>query len=81
MNYWGAYNTNLAETVPPLTDFLDSLREPGRVTAKEYYGIESTPENPENGWTAHTQCSPFGWTAPAEPLGALRIHRQQGLPP
>ena len=64
MNYWGAYNTNLAETVPPLTNFLDSLREPGRVTAKEYYGIESTPENPENGWTAHTQCSPFGWTAP-----------------
>lgn len=64
MNYWGAYNTNLAETVPPLTDFLNSLREPGRVTAKEYYGIESTTENPENGWTAHTQCSPFGWTAP-----------------
>lgn len=64
MNYWGAYNTNLAETVPPLADFLDSLRAPGRVTAKEYYGIESTPENPENGWTAHTQCSPFGWTAP-----------------
>ncbi|MDY4589041.1 MAG: glycoside hydrolase family 95 protein [Oscillospiraceae bacterium] len=64
MNYWGAYNTNLAETIPPLTDFLNSLREPGRVTAKEYYGIESTPENPENGWTAHTQCSPFGWTAP-----------------
>ena len=64
MNYWGAYNTNLAETVAPLIDFLDSLREPGRVTAKEYYGIESTAESPENGWTAHTQCSPFGWTAP-----------------
>lgn len=64
MNYWGAYNTDLAETVPPLVDFLNSLREPGRITAKEYYGIESTPENPENGWTAHTQCSPFGWTAP-----------------
>ena len=64
MNYWGAYNTNLAETVTPLIDFLDSLREPGRVTAKEYYGIESTPDRPENGWTAHTQCSPFGWTAP-----------------
>ena len=64
MNYWGAYNTNLAETVPPLTDFLNSLREPGRITAKEYYGIESTKDNPENGWTAHTQCSPFGWTAP-----------------
>lgn len=64
MNYWGAYNTNMAETVPPLVDFLDSLREPGRVTAKEYYNIVSDGNNPENGWTAHTQCSPFGWTAP-----------------
>lgn len=64
MNYWGAYNTNLAETAIPLIDFLDSLREPGRVTAREYYNIVSDESNPENGWTAHTQCSPFGWTAP-----------------
>ena len=64
MNYWGAYNTNMAETVPPLVDFLESLRAPGRVTAKEYYNIGSDEEHPENGWTAHTQCSPFGWTAP-----------------
>lgn len=64
MNYWGAYNTNLAETALPLIDFLDSLREPGRVTAAEYYNIVSDDKNPENGWTAHTQCSPFGWTAP-----------------
>ncbi len=64
MNYWGAYNTNMAETVPPLVEFLDSLREPGRVTAKEYYNIISDEAHPENGWTAHTQCSPFGWTAP-----------------
>lgn len=64
MNYWGAYNTNMAETAVPLVDFLDSLRVPGRVTAEEYYGIRSNSERPENGWTAHTQCSPFGWTAP-----------------
>ncbi len=64
MNYWGSYNTNMAETVPPLVDFLESLREPGRVTAKEYYNIVSDDAHPENGWTAHTQCSPFGWTAP-----------------
>ena len=64
MNYWGAYNTNMAETVPPLVEFLDSLREPGRITAKEYYNIVTDELHPENGWTAHTQCSPFGWTAP-----------------
>lgn len=64
MNYWGAYNTNLAETVLPLIDFLDGLREPGRITAAEYYNIVSDENTPGNGWTAHTQCSPFGWTAP-----------------
>lgn len=64
MNYWCAYNTNIKETALPLIDFLNSLREPGRVTAKEYYNIASDPEHSENGWTVHTQCSPFGWTAP-----------------
>lgn len=64
MNYWGAYNTNLAETAEPLVRFLDSLREPGRITAKEYYNIVSDAEHPENGWIAHTQSTPFGWTSP-----------------
>ena len=64
MNYWGAYNANLAECALPLIDFLDSMRPAGRITAKEYYGIESNEDNPENGWIAHTQTSPFGWTAP-----------------
>lgn len=64
MNYWGAYNTNLAELVYPLADFLEEIRPAGRVTAKEYYGITSDENNPENGWTLHTAVNPFGWTAP-----------------
>lgn len=64
MNYWGAYNTNLAETAIPLIDFIDDLRPSGRITAKEYFGIVSDDENPENGWTAHTAVNIFGWTAP-----------------
>ncbi len=64
MNYWGAFNTNLAETAEPLVRFLDSLRKPGRVTAREYYNIASDSEHPENGWIAHTQSTPFGWTSP-----------------
>lgn len=64
MNYWGAYNTNLAETALPLADFLDDLRPAGRITAKEYFGIASDENRPENGWTAHTAVNPFGWTAP-----------------
>lgn len=64
MNYWPAYNTNLAECALPLIDYVDSLREPGRVTAQIYFGVESTEENPENGFTANTQTTPFGWTCP-----------------
>ena len=64
MNYWGAYNTNLAETAKPLVRFLDKMRKPGRITAKEYYNIISDENNPENGWIAHTQATPFGWTSP-----------------
>lgn len=64
MNYWHAYSTNIAETAIPLIRFLESLRKPGRNTAKEYYNIISDEKNPENGWTAHTQSTPFGWTTP-----------------
>ena len=64
MNYWGAYNTNLSETAKPLVRFLDKMREPGRITAKEYYNIISDENKPENGWIAHTQATPFGWTSP-----------------
>lgn len=64
MNYWPTYSTNMAECAQPLISYVDSLREPGRVTAKIYAGIESTPENPANGFMAHTQNNPFGWTCP-----------------
>ncbi len=64
MNYWGAYNTNLSETAKPLVRFLDKMRAPGRITAREYYNIVSDENKPENGWIAHTQATPFGWTAP-----------------
>lgn len=63
MNYWPTYSANLAECAVPLIDYVDSLREPGRVTAAAYYGITSA-EGEENGFTAHTQNTPFGWTCP-----------------
>lgn len=64
MNYWPTYSTNLAECALPLVTYVNSLREPGRVTAKIYASVESTEENPENGFMAHTQNTPFGWTCP-----------------
>ena len=63
MNYWPTYASNLAECATPLIDYVDSLREPGRVTAECYFGIKSEPGE-ANGFTANTQCTPFGWTCP-----------------
>lgn len=63
MNYWPTYSANLAECATPLIEYVDSLREPGRVTAEKYFGIKSE-EGEENGFSAHTQNTPFGWTCP-----------------
>ena len=63
MNYWPTYVTNMAECAEPLIDYVDALRAPGRVTAKIYAGVESK-DGEENGFMAHTQNNPFGWTCP-----------------
>ena len=63
MNYWPAYSANMAECAEPLIDYVNSLREPGRVTAEIYFGIPNE-EGEENGFTVHTMNNPFGWTAP-----------------
>lgn len=64
MNYWPVFVTNMAECAGPLIDFVDGLREPGRVTAKTYFGVKSDSVKPENGFNAHFKTNPFGWTAP-----------------
>ncbi|MEY7851030.1 glycoside hydrolase N-terminal domain-containing protein [Natrarchaeobius sp. A-rgal3] len=45
MNYWHAEVTNLPECAQPLVTFVDSMRESGRRTAREYYDCD--------GFTAH----------------------------
>lgn len=69
MNYWPTYSTNMTECATPLVNYIESLREPGRETARIYAGVESyKDENGEyieaNGFMAHTQNTPFGWTCP-----------------
>lgn len=64
MCYWHAFVANLAETAKPMISYMNSLREPGRVTAECYHNIKSDAENPQNGWICHTQNTPFGWTCP-----------------
>ncbi|MEU4442356.1 glycoside hydrolase N-terminal domain-containing protein [Actinosynnema sp. NPDC050801] len=54
MNYWPAETTNLAETTGPLFDFVDGLREPGAVTAREMHG--------SRGWVVNNETNPFGFT-------------------
>lgn len=59
MNYWPTYSTNMAECAEPLVDYVDALREPGRVTAAIYAGVSSA-DGEEKGFMAHTQNNPFG---------------------
>jgi alpha-L-fucosidase 2 len=54
MNYWLAETTNLAETVSPLFDFIDSLIEPGRKAARKIVGA--------NGWTVFLSTNVWGFT-------------------
>lgn len=64
MCYWHVFVANLAETAKPMLRYMNSLREPGRVTAEYYHNIKSDEKNPQNGWVCHTQNTPFGWTCP-----------------
>jgi alpha-L-fucosidase 2 len=58
MNYWPAEVTNLAELHQPLFDYLESLREPGRRTARVHYGA--------NGFVAHHISDLWGFTTPGD---------------
>ncbi|MBP3967403.1 DUF4073 domain-containing protein, partial [Paenibacillus lignilyticus] len=72
MNYWPSEITNLQETAIPLVDYLDSLREPGNVMAKTYYGITGP------GWTVHTISNIFGYAAPGWDIGTWGWHSVGG---
>ncbi len=56
MIYWLAEVANLAETHRPLLEYVKGLREPGRLTAREYFNAR--------GWVVNTMNNPFGYTAP-----------------
>lgn len=69
MNYWPAEVTGLSECHRPLFELIESLREPGRHTAKVHYGA--------GGWVAHHLTDVWGFTTPADgaswglwPMGA-----------
>ncbi|RME95544.1 MAG: glycoside hydrolase family 95 protein [Verrucomicrobia bacterium] len=69
MNYWPAEVANLSECAEPLFMLIESLREPGRRTARIHYGA--------GGWVAHHITDVWGFTVPGDgpqwglwPMGA-----------
>lgn len=58
MNYWPAEVANLPECHRPFLEFIDSLRAPGRKTAKVHYDAD--------GWVVHTISNIWGYTSPGE---------------
>lgn len=58
MNHWLAEVCNLSELHKPLIEFTKGIVESGENTAECFYGAE--------GWTAHSICNLWGFTAPGE---------------
>lgn len=56
MIYWPAELTNLSECHEPFLDYIQSLVEPGKLAAKEFFGTR--------GWMVNTMCNAFGYTSP-----------------
>lgn len=56
MIYWPAELTNLSECNEPFLDYIESLVEPGKLTAKEFFNTR--------GWMTNTMTNAFGYTSP-----------------
>lgn len=55
MNYWPSEITNLSECHLPFLNFIGELRERGRITAKELYGVEGfTTHHTTDAWHSTT---------------------------
>ena len=58
MNYWPAEMANLAETTPPLFDFVEHLVTPGRLSAQRYFGAR--------GWALFLNTNIWGYVGPID---------------
>jgi alpha-L-fucosidase 2 len=59
MNYWLAETTNLPELMNPFFDFVDSLVEPGKISAQKIARVK-------NGWTLFLNTNIWGFTGVIE---------------
>ena len=55
MNYWLAETTNMPELMTPYFDFVDSLVEPGKISAQKIAGVK-------NGWAMFLNTNIWGFT-------------------
>lgn len=55
MIYWPSELTNLSECHEPLIEYVKTLVEPGRISAREFFNA--------GGWTVNTMNNAFGFTA------------------
>lgn len=61
MNYWPAEVCNLSETALPLSNLINALRVPGRITARKTFNSK--------GWTVNHVADPYGHTSISDGVG------------
>lgn len=63
MNYWGAFNTNLAETFIPYLEYHDAFLPEARIAATRYIQRHNpemlSEDSTNNGWTIGTGATPY----------------------
>ncbi|GAA3634938.1 glycoside hydrolase family 95 protein [Flavivirga jejuensis] len=68
MNYWGAFNTNLAETFTPYVEFHEAYRSKANSLATEYLKKNNPQainnDSTDNGWTIGTGTTPHKIVGP-----------------
>ena len=62
MNYWPAEMTGLSEMHRPMLRHIQGLAEPGRNSARAYFGPQT------RGWVTGPKSNPWGWTSPGARL-------------
>jgi alpha-L-fucosidase 2 len=62
MNYWPAEMAGLSELHQPMVRHIQSLTEPGRNSARAYFGPTT------RGWVTGPKSNPWGWTSPGARL-------------
>ena len=58
--YWGCGPTHLPECEEAYLEWIEGLVEPGRQTAREYYGTK--------GWVSHSTGNIWGHTVPGDDI-------------